>query len=34
MLTERTAIGTQWELRQTAIAMQELIKEEKKCLKY
>lgn len=28
MLTERTAIGTQWELRQTAIAMQELIKEE------
>jgi thymidylate synthase (FAD) len=30
MFTERTAIGTQWELRQTAIAMQELIKEEKK----
>lgn len=30
MLTERTAIGTQWELRQTAIAMQELIKEEEK----
>ena len=27
MLTERTAIGTQWELRQTAIAMQELIGE-------
>ena len=26
MLIERTAIGTQWELRQTAIAMQELIK--------
>ena len=25
MLIERTAIGTQWELRQTAIAMQELI---------
>lgn len=30
MFTERTAIGTQWELRQTAIAMQELIKEEEK----
>lgn len=30
MLTERTAIGTQWELRQTAIAIQELIKEEGK----
>jgi len=30
MLKERTAIGTQWELRQTAIAMQELIKEEEK----
>ena len=30
MLTERTAIGTQWELRQNAIAMQELIKEEEK----
>lgn len=27
MLTERTAIGTQWELRQTAIAIQELISE-------
>lgn len=27
MLTERTAIGTQWELRQTAIAIQELINE-------
>jgi len=28
MLTERTAIGTQWELRQTALAIQELIREE------
>ncbi len=28
MLKERTAIGTQWELRQTAIAIQELINEE------
>ena len=28
MLTERTAIGTQWELRQTAIAMQELINDK------
>lgn len=28
MLKERTAISTQWELRQTAVAMQELIKEE------
>ena len=27
MLTERTAIGTQWELRQTALAIQELINE-------
>lgn len=27
MLTERTAIGTQWELRQTALAMKELINE-------
>lgn len=29
MLTERTAIGTQWELRQTALAIKELIGEEK-----
>ena len=28
MLKERTAIGTQWELRQTAIAMQELISDK------
>ena len=28
MLTERTAIGTQWELRQTALAIKELIGEE------
>lgn len=27
MLTERTAIGTQWELRQTALAIKELINE-------
>jgi thymidylate synthase (FAD) len=27
MLTERTAIGTQWELRQTALAIKELIAE-------
>lgn len=27
MLTERTAIGTQWELRQTALAIKELITE-------
>lgn len=27
MFTERTAIGTQWELRQTALAMKELINE-------
>lgn len=27
MLTERTAIGTQWELRQTALAIKELIDE-------
>lgn len=30
MLKERTAIGTQWELRQTAMAMQELIINEGK----
>lgn len=29
MLTERTAIGTQWELRQTALAIKEMIGEEK-----
>ena len=29
MLTERTAIGTQWELRQTALAIKELIGSEK-----
>lgn len=29
MLTERTAVGTQWELRQTALAIKELIGEEK-----
>ena len=29
MLTERTAIGTQWELRQTALAIKELINENK-----
>ena len=27
MLTERTAIGTQWELRQTALAIKDLINE-------
>ena len=29
MLTERTAIGTQWELRQVALAIKELINESK-----
>lgn len=29
MLTERTALGTQWELRQTALAIKELIGSEK-----
>ena len=29
MLTERTAIGTQWELRQTALDIKEMIGEEK-----
>jgi len=33
MLTERTAIGTQWELRQTALAIQELIGEESEAYK-